>query len=330
MSKDSRQVNNLLHTLRGEQFRHWQNVRHSRTHLSALPSHNTPTLPSIGASPQYGDRPQVISQKVQSSTSTYAGPAPPKSWTSQQDHRETAVWRSQALRLAASHIDGFIDPSQPLSLALICFKILLAKCTPTEIREDIAPLIPAHLRCDFIRYSAIHFPLSDWKLDVLFHPDGHADGEILVVGPKVSLRDDYFLRGSHELQFNPRYPRPEEDWECSSVKPLQSLLMISTRLPASMLLTLPPSLTHVALINIQNPIPLHRFPKICPLLEFLDLSYNYWLGQPEGEAVAMLDRVEWKRWIHLRVLGLRDCHVPGEMLQKVNQGRWDDVTIVID
>ena len=266
---------------------------------------------------------------------TYAGPPPPKSWTSdesqQQDHRETAVWRSQALSLAASHINGFIDPSQPPSLALICLKILLAKCTPAEIREDIAPLVPVHLRRDFIRYSAIHFPLSNWKLDVLFYPDGHADGEILVVGPKVSLRDDYFLRGSHELQFNPRHPRPEEDWEsdCLSVKPLQSLLMVSTRLSASILLTLPPTLTYIALINIQNPVPLHRLPKICPLLELLDLSYNRWLGQP-GEGISMLDRVEWRRWIHLRVLGLRDCHVPEDILQKVNRGRWDDVAIVTD
>jgi len=332
MSKDSRQVNHLLHTLRGEQFRHQQNVHRSRTHLSALPSHNTPTLPSIVASLQYYDQPQVISQKLQS---PYAGPAPPKSWTSdesQQDHRETVAWRSQALSLAASHIDGFIDLSQPPSLALTCLKILLANCTPAEMREDIAPFVPVHLRRDFIRYSAIHFPLPDWKLDVLFYPDGHADGEILVVGPKVTLRDDYFLRGSHELlHFNSRPPQPDEDWESESlsVKPLQSLLMVSTRLSTSTLLSLPPTLTHIALINIHNPIPLHRFPKICPLLEFLDLSYNRWLGQP-GEAISKLDRVEWTRWVHLRVLGLRDCHVPEDILQKVNRGRWDDVAIVTD
>ena len=288
------------------------------------------------ASLQYDDQPQVISQKVQSSSTTYAGPAPPKSWTSddsqQQDHRETAAWRSQALSLAASHIDGFIDPSQPPSLALICLKILLTKCTPAEIREDIAPLVPVHLRRDFIRYSAIHFPLSNWKLDVLFYPDGHADGEILIVGPKASLRDDYFLRGSHELQFNnPRHPRPEQDWESDglSVKSLQSLLMVSTRISASILSTLPPTLTHIAFIDIQNPIPLHRLPKICPLLEFLDLSYNRWLGQP-GEGISMLDRVEWSRWTHLRVLGLRDSQIPEDILQKVNRGRWDDVAIVTD
>lgn len=275
----------------------------------------------------------MISQKVQSSATTYSGPAPPKSWTSnQQDGRETAAWRSQALSLAASYINGFIDFSQPPSLALICLKILLTKCAPAEVREEIVPFIPTHLRRDFIRYSAVHFPLSDWKLDVLFYPDGHADGEILVVGPKVSLRDDYFLRASHELQFNARHPPPEEDWEedCSSAKLLQSLLILSTRLSASTFLTLPPTLTHVALINIQNPIPLHRFPKICPLLKFLDLSYNRWFGQPEGEGISMLDRVEWTRWIHLRVLGLRECHIPEDMLQKVNRGRWDDVAIVTD
>ena len=283
------------------------------------------------ASLQYDGCSQAISPKVQSSSTTYAGPAPPKSWT-QQDDRDTAAWRSQALSLVASHIDGFIDLSKPPSLALICLKILLARYTAAEVREDIAPFIPVHLRRDFIRYSAIHFPLSDWKLDVLFYPDGHADGEIIVVGPKVSLRDDYFLRGSHELKFNARHPQPEENWEsdCPSAKLLQSLLMFSTRLPASMLLTLPPTLTHIALVDIQNPIPFHRFPKICPLLEFLDLSYNRWLGRLEGEGISMLDRVEWTRWIHLKVLGLRDCHVPEDILQKVNRGRWDDVVIVTD
>ena len=281
------------------------------------------------ASLQYDDHPQVISPKVQSSSVTYSGPTPPKSWTSdepQQDGCETAAWRSQALSLAASHIDGFIDPLQLPSLAIICLKTLLAKCTAAEFREDITPFIPVHLRRDFIRYSAIHFPISDWKLDALFYPDGHADGEILVVGPKISLPDDHFLRGSHGLDFNSRHPRPEEDWEsdCPSVKPLQCLLMLSTRLSASTLLTLPPTLTHIALINLQNPIPLRRIPKICPLLEFLDLSYNHWF------AISMLDRVEWTRWTHLKVLGLRDCHVPEDILQKVNRWRWDDVAIVTE
>ena len=312
---------------RGEQFRHLQNIRHSRTHLrvSALPS---TTLPSIVANLQYDDdRCQGISQKVQSSSVTYSGPAPPKSWRASC---ETAAWRSQALGLAASYIDGFISPSQPPSLSLICLKILLAECTPAEAREDIAPFIPAHLRRDFIRYSAIHFPLSDWKLHVLFYPDGHADGEILIVGPKVSLRDDYFLRGSHDSQLNARYSQPKEDWELEDgpfVKPLQSLLILSTRLSTSTFLSLPPTLTHIALINIQNPIPLHRLPKICSMLEFLDLSYNHWL---EGEGISMLDRVEWTRWAHLKVLGLRVCHVPEDILQKVNRGRWDDVVIVTD
>jgi hypothetical protein len=85
----------------------------------------------------------------------------------------------------------------------------------------------------------------------------------------------------------------------------------------------------MVLINIHNPIPIHRFPKICPLLEFLDLSYNNWLGQPE-EGISTLDRVEWTRWIHLKVLGLRDCHVPEDILKKVNRGRWDDVAMVTD
>lgn len=52
-------------------LRHRQNVRRSRTHLLAFPSHNTPTLPSIVASPQYGNCSQVWSNLTESSEFKY-------------------------------------------------------------------------------------------------------------------------------------------------------------------------------------------------------------------------------------------------------------------
>jgi hypothetical protein len=76
---------------------------------------------------------EVISQKVQSS-STYAGPAPSKSWTSdesQQDPRETAVWRSQVLSLAVSHIEvRYLVTAGAVSLNLLLNNLI---CTvPTH------------------------------------------------------------------------------------------------------------------------------------------------------------------------------------------------------
>jgi Ran GTPase-activating protein (RanGAP) involved in mRNA processing and transport len=84
----------------------------------------------------------------------------------------------------------------------------------------------------------------------------------------------------------------------------------------------------MALLNLPTPIALHRLPGVCPLLEVLDLSYNIWLSSTSRNAPKILERVEWCRWNCLRVLGLRDCLISDEMLQKLNKGRWDDVQVV--
>jgi hypothetical protein len=91
--------------------------------------------------------------------------------------------------------------------------------------------------------------------------------------------------------------------------------------------TLPPTLTHLALINILNPVSLHRLPMTCPLLECLDLSHNMWLVA-EKDAEERLGNVQWSRWHRLRTLGMRGCHVPAESMVEINKGRWDDVQVV--
>lgn len=105
--------------------------------------------------------------------------------------------------------------------------------------------------------------------------------------------------------------------------------IVSTTLSIPVLLALPCSLTRLALVHLSAPIPIHRLPDKCPLLELLDVSYNPWLAQPAWGRERALERVEWGRWAYLKVLGCRDCGVTLEELREVNEGRWEDVRIVV-
>ncbi|CAA7266379.1 unnamed protein product [Cyclocybe aegerita] len=314
-TKNLREVNNLLHNLRGEQFRHRQNVAGSREHISALRNYNSPSLPVRLADLEHGPSPAVVApaalQKRQHS--------PTETLT-----KERLGWHRQALNLVASHLGGFPDPLEAPSLSLLCLQTVLSHCSNSaEFKDGVVPFIPHHLRRDLVRYCAIQSPLPTWKLDAIFEPHGHADGEILVVGSEASLREDHFS------QHQPHSPEEDITWEQeSSSSSLHTLVLLSTCLSTSTILTLPPTITTLALINLPSSIPLHRLPKLCPLLVFLDLSYNSWLQHPGSNSLNSLERVEWPRWNNLRVLGLRGCYVSEEVLRKVNQGRWDDVEIV--
>ena len=159
--------------------------------------------------------------------------------------------------------------------------------------------------------------------------EGHADGELLIVGPQATLRDDFFIRDSRNKPDNST-SQDSSDWdsEKSTPPPLSTFVLMSTPMATSIVLSLPPTITHMALLNLPAPIALHRLPGVCPLLEVLDLSYNTWLTSTSRDAPKILERVEWGRWKCLRVLGLRECFVSDEMLQKLNKGRWDDVELL--
>ena len=60
----------------------------------------------------------------------------------------------------------------------------------------------------------------------------------------------------------------------------------------------------------------------------MDISYNPWLAEPAWGGERALERVAWGRWAYLKVLGCRDCGIASEELEKVNEGRWEDVRIV--
>lgn len=187
-----------------------------------------------------------------------------------------------------------------------------------------------------VRDSAVYSPLSDAQLYPLLEPNGYANGELVVVGPQAMMHETHFRDISKpsmdvdEPDEAPAWDSPSHD---ASQETLQMLAIISARLSVSTMLTLPPTLSHLALVHLPSPIPVHRLPLLCPLIVVLDLSYNGWLGyrsSDEGEfhnpeGIQMLERVDWKKWQHLKVLGLRGCMRSESILAAVNKGRWDDV-----
>jgi len=125
----------------------------------------------------------------------------------------------------------------------------------------------------------------------------------------------------------------ESDWQEQEPEqeqePFTAVAILSTTLSIPVLLALPSSLTRLALVHLFAPIPIHRLPDKCPLLELLDISFNPWLAEPAWGEERALDRVEWGRWAYLKVLGCRDCGFTLEELRKVNEGRWEDVRILL-
>ncbi|EFI28364.1 hypothetical protein CC1G_13898 [Coprinopsis cinerea okayama7 len=222
----------------------------------------------------------------------------------------------------------------------MCLTHLITSYSLTELREDILLFVPQHLRQSLVRYTSIHSPLPNSRLFALYEAESHANGEIIVIGPNNSIRDDYFIQASAASTEGPSTstsrsspsptPSIEDDWEAEDTSPalLRVVAIVSTHLSTSTVLSIPPTITHLALIHLPTPIPLHRLPFVCPLLVFLDLSFNTWLQDPPEETLKSWDRVYWGRWSQLKVLGLRGCDMSPDRLEKVNEGRWDDVRIV--
>ncbi|KAF9013906.1 hypothetical protein BDQ17DRAFT_1341708 [Cyathus striatus] len=323
--KDS--VNNRLHTLRGEQFRHSQNLLRSRSHITSANVTRLPSLPTDLF--EYSDHiPPNDGSSSATSTSTpslsYSGPEPPRSWTQASkdvSYKETSKWREQALSLIFEHSKTLAhdSSSQIPSLSVLCL---------SKFKDAVVPFIPSHLRRDLIRYASVESPLPNSKLYALFEPDGNADGEIIIIGPKATLRDDYFLHGHKDVDMVGSISSHSWDEETVVPKVLECFVLVSINMPISTLLTLPPTLTHLALIDLPNPIPLHRLCNVCPLLQVLDLSYNQWLTNCSKDVLNALDRIDWARWVHMRILGVRNCKIPEKVLHQVNRNRWDDVVIV--
>ncbi|KAG6814489.1 hypothetical protein H0H92_000014 [Tricholoma furcatifolium] len=310
MSHD--RVTERLHTLRGEHFRRTQNQRKSRTHLAANVQRSVHTLPIIDLDDEHP--PNTAPYK------NTPGPEAPKSWTLTKPAEDDPAWRARALSLLLPAL-----PSIP-TLSNICLRILIALPAPEFIR-DVVPWLDSHLRRDLIRQAAVQSPLPDAKLWPLCRPDGHADTELIVVGTHATLPENYFMRSPSDIDKPDLDGTNDWDIEKPDVEPLNTLVLMSMRLAASTFLSLPPTITHMALLNISSQIPIHRLPRTCPMLVILDLSYNSWLSTQEASG-RIFERVEWGRWNDLRVLGLRECAVSSVVLEEINKRRWDDVQIV--
>ena len=371
-----KQVNNILQNLRlvflcslntsheticrGEHFRHARNVQGKPVSSSSLSSHahNQPTLPInlIYPSPAPVANPSWV-----------PGPSPPKSWRatstpsslpllsevkSDVDVANTAAWRARALSPLFSaaitlssecgrHRQIFPGPGPIPQLTLLCLQLIRSACPGPDLAE-VVPYIPLHLRRVFLRYTAIHAPLSQTELDALCDGTIHVDTELIVVGPGPhsilrgsSLRTNDHITDSHRDDPSELDGGPGESWDTAPTQDseslaLRSLAVLSSPLSAATMLALPPTITHLALINIPHRISLQRLPTICPLLVFLDLSYNMWLHafQVTAKGVPLLEEIEWTKLRRLEVVGLRECPVTPKVLLELNRGRWEDIKII--
>ncbi|KAJ3752788.1 hypothetical protein EV360DRAFT_88407 [Lentinula raphanica] len=331
-------VSEMLHTLRGEHFRHSQNVSRSAASLNTLnaQSSSTARLLNLEYSTSEVSTPTTTLSTQRDPLTNFdsaSGPPPPTSWrnlylSGDQNSRSSSTWRAEALSLIFHErpsTQNFLLSGIP-SLTQLCFTKLLSECTSPESIQNIATCLPEHLRWEFLRYASIHHPLSKSELLGLLGSDSCLNGELIVCGLSTSLYLGQLLRPTAQIQ-------EREDWDSedqSTYYPLKSLIVLSTRLSMSTISALPPTLTHLALINLEYPISLHRLPVLCPSLVVLDLSYNLWLAHMSVDTLKSIRRIEWGRWTQLRTLGWRECFIPDDMLIRVNEGRWDDVEVVLD
>lgn len=340
---------------RGEHFRHSQNLRNSEAHIARSTSVHASKAGSLPIDLIFGwDSPTNESVPLDASVKQ-ADPT----------YKNDPKWREKALSLLYSQVlirEVGPKPSEEddhhsvPSLTQLCLQVLLDCCPGSSFAEDLIPWLPSHLRRELMRWTAIHAPLSTTRLYALCEPEGHVDGELIVVGPQASLRNDYFQKERTASLAGPSASKIEEEeegeeeealdededmWDSSTSSgdqtpnPITILAVLHTTISIPTLLTFPPTLTHLFLLHLSLPTAIYRLTRICPQLEVLDLSFNRWLRTAlGGGGDSIIDRVEWKKWSRLRVLGLRECGIEPEgwegLEKRVNLGRWEDVEIVHD
>lgn len=340
--KGNKDVNNLLHTLRGEHFRRALNSQRTLAPLQTSPALG----PSLPYAEIYGLQPHRLSSQAahidgKVTSTPVAGPIP-RSWavtTAPAKAFEGPEWRETALSLFFAPIGGPFGPvvganSRPAvpRLGEFCLRVILRYCgTDANVLKDLVPYLGPHLRKQLMRICAVQCPLPSASLRVLLGEEhNQVDGELVVVEPTSPPRPELFQAVQAQAHKGPEglWDAEAHDGPGLDPQPLTALAIVSTALPITSILALPPSITRLALVHLSVPIPLHRLPDKCPLLEMLDISYNLWLGEPAWGGERALERVAWQRWAYLKVLGCRGCGVALEELRNVNEGRWDDVTIV--
>ncbi|KAJ7063377.1 hypothetical protein C8F01DRAFT_1081884 [Mycena amicta] len=302
-------VQNKLHKLRGEHFRRQLN----QNLVSRVSVHNTaPTLPR-----------NLLTDAVYSQDK----PSRPRDTREalfvckRPEENAAAISSKERAEVLSLVLDVDVERPRVPQLTLLCLRSLVVSCSDEEFENLVPKHIPSHLRRELLHWTAVFSPLTGRKLKALCGAEAHVAGELVVVGPDAHVREDDFqaYQGVH----------CSTEWESDDAapSPLRNLLLISTPVAFSLLLALPPTLTRLALVNIPTPVPLHRLPATCPLVEHIDLSYNTWLAS-ERDSQERLGKVIWSRLKYLTRLGLRRCSIPAGILMDMNKCRWDDVEII--
>ncbi|KAJ7097845.1 hypothetical protein B0H15DRAFT_773113 [Mycena belliarum] len=305
----------IAHSHRGEHFRHTQNQKRLPPNLKtrSFLAHNCgPTLPDLFAHSAYSkEKPRPRDTREALFHARRAEPA--------QRHQLafTPTGRAEALSVV---LPSFAECQGVPSLTLLCLQILITTSFDVDFAETILPFIPPHLCHELLRWTAVYHPLVYTQIRAVCGPEGHAAGELIIIGPNANVCEDEFKspeHGSTEWDSDDWIPQP----------PMHTVIIVSSHLRFSTLTKLPVTLTHLALVDLLAPVSLHRLPATCPLIECLDLSYNSWLVAEE-EAKERLDTVNWSRWHQLHTLGVRGCHFAADMIREVNKSRWRDVKVI--
>ena len=88
------------------------------------------------------------------------------------------------------------------SLVELCLESLLDYCRGRYFAEILVPYLPLHLRRTLLRWTAVHSPLPTSKLLSLSEPEGHINGELIVVGPQASLTTGLFSPDDQDEERN--------------------------------------------------------------------------------------------------------------------------------
>ncbi|KAF7294865.1 Release factor H-coupled R [Mycena indigotica] len=153
----------------------------------------------------------------------------------------TPISEEQRILVLSLVLDMDIRPPRVPRLTLLCLQSLVVSCSDEELSELVSSYIPAHLRLDLMRHTAVSNPLTTGQLKALCS-DGSVSGELIVVGPFAQLTEGGLQGARHDSH--------NEDWddEDSTLPlPMRTLLLISTPLSLSFVLALPPTLSKLAL-----------------------------------------------------------------------------------
>jgi len=321
MPSSEKQVNSLLHLLRGEDFRRLQNQRHSRSHLTSRVI-TTPTLPRLDYYFPNDDTPPHNGPRT--GRRGISGPPPPPSWVNQSSRPAVSNHPRQRFELlkpflcsiqhegTESQLD-FFTPN--ISLKNICIDIILSD---KENLADIVSYTPPNLRQAILRRAAVFCPLSAKEMCSLCIGEDRSgntgtNGEIILAGPAPDFGPDTFDALFGFANQKSSSLKSDIDWEDDldlESPNITSLALISIALPIQSITVLPSTLTHLALIDIlPHPTsltvtPIWRLTKQLPLLEFIDLGNNYWLFPARA-----FDKISWELWRRLRYVGLKNCGI---------------------